>query len=207
MFHPSNAVTAALQCYSQRDIAYAGVFPKWGIGGKVMWRGMIDMRENYGSQAALNLYGYLPGFAPKHGIKLGLQLQKQYNDDKVFYISNLVGMPRGYTDDVYGQNYIKGSADYAFPVYLGDVSVSKLAYLKRLRVIPFADFAVNTVKGKETKEQVAMYSYGSDLIFDLAPFTIAIEFGIGLRYSRNGNNGDVPVPANTWQLLFSTTLF
>ena len=172
-----------------------------------MWRGMIGMEENYGSQAAVNLYGYIPGFARNHGIRLGVQMQKQYNDNKVFYISNLVDMPRGYTDDVYGQGYVKGSADYAFPVYLGDVSIAKLAYLKRMRVIPFADFAVNTVKGDGTTERVGMYSYGSDVIVDFSPFTIAVEIGLGVRYSRNGNNGNIPVPANTWQLLFTTALF
>ncbi len=206
-FHPTNALSAAVQYYQLRDVAHSGVFPKWGYGGKVSWRGMIDMEENYGSQLGLDIYGYLPGFATNHGIRLGMQLQQQFNDGKLFYISNLVEMPRGYTEDIYGEKYIKASVDYAFPLYLGDINIARVIFLKRMRIIPYFDFAVNAVsEGRETKS-VNLYSYGSDVLVDFSPFAIGLDVGLGIRYSRNGNNGGVPVPANTWQILFSTTLF
>ena len=110
-YHKTNTVTAAVRYYRERAKAHSGVYPKFGYGGIVTWRGMIDMQENYGSQAAVDLYGYLPGFAPAHGIKLSFEAQRQFNDDKIFYISNLADMPRGYTDDVFGDKYVKGGID------------------------------------------------------------------------------------------------
>lgn len=206
-YHKLNAVTAAVRYYRERAIAHSGVYPKFGYGGLVTWRGMIDMQENYGSQAGIDIYGYLPGFAPTHGIKLSFEAQRQFNDGKLMNISNLVNMPRGYTDEVFGDKYVKGGIDYAFPVYLGDKNLFKLAYLKRMRVIPFADYAVNTVAGSSSVKRMGMYSYGSDILVDFAPLTIDMEVSWGVRYSRNGNDGGVKVPADTWQVFFSINRF
>lgn len=206
-YHKLNAVTAAVRYYREREKARSGVYPKFGYGGLLSWRGMIGLQENYGSQAAVDLYGYLPGFAPTHGIKVSFEAQRQFNDDKILYIDNLANMPRGYTDDVFGDKYVKGGIDYAFPVYLGDKNLFKLAYLKRMRVIPFADYAVNTVSGTSSVKKVGMYSYGSDILVDFAPLAIDWEVSLGVRYARNGNDGGVNVPADTWQVFFSTNLF
>ena len=207
MYHKTNAVTAAVRYYRQMETARSAVFPKFGYGGMVVWRGMAGMEENFGSQAALDLYGYLPGFAPTHGIKLSVEMQKQFNDGKMFYLSNLVNMPRGYADDVFGQKYVKGSAEYAFPVYLGDWRLFKLAYLKRLKVIPYLDYAVNIVEGQKEETRIGMYSYGAEALVDFSPITVGIDLSLGVRYSRNGNDGGIKVPSNSWQVFVSTALF
>ena len=206
-YHKTKAVTAAVRYYRQKETARSAVFPKFGYGALASWRGMVGMEENFGSQAALDLYGYLPGFAATHGMKLSLEMQRQFNGDKMFYLSNLVDMPRGYADDVFGQKYIKGSVDYAFPIYLGDKQLLKLAYLKRLKVIPYLDYAVNVVDGQQGEKRVGMYSYGAEALVDFAPLTIGVELSFGVRYSRNGNDGGIKVPSNNWQVFVSTALF
>ena len=106
-----------------------------------------------------------------------------------------------------------GTFDYAFPVYLGDVSVWELAYLKRLQVIPFADYAISRkqVKVSDSNSAVemhntALYSCGTDLLVDLCPFKWGVECSVGVRYSYNGNNGDVPGAGNAFRMLFSVSL-
>ena len=83
----------------------------------------------------------------------------------------------------------------------------KLAYLKRLKVIPYLDYAVNVVDGQQGEKRIGMYSYGAEALVDFAPLTIGVELSFGVRYSRNGNDGGIKVPSNNWQVFVSTALF
>ena len=204
----ANYLTAAVQYSQMRDIAHSGIYPKWGFGGYAAWRGALDAGENMGSQGCWRVYGYVPGLAPGHGVKLSYTSQTQNNAGKMYYMGNIASMPRGYTDDVYGEEYRMFSADYAFPIYLGDVNVMKVAYLKRLQVIPFIDYATNTKVADSRGRSVttALYSYGSTVLVDLAPFSIGMELSVGFRYSINGNNGGLKVPSSNCQVMVSTSL-
>lgn len=185
----SNTLTSSFQFYVMREMAHSSIFPKWGIGGVARLRTAIDGGENFGSSQSVHLYGYLPGVTSTHGIKLSFSAQKQNVDGKNYYMSNMVNMPRG-CDDVYGEKYISGTIDYAMPLYLGDKNVIRLIYLKRLQIIPFADFAVMDSRN--------FNSYGTAVMVDFAPFTIGVDFSMGVRYSFN---------MKTAQVLFSTALF
>ena len=218
-----SAVTAALQFYTMRERAYSGIFPRWGIGGVAKLRTAVQGGSNFGTAASLHMYGYLPGIASTHGVKLSLSAQRQFVDRKMYYCGNMVAMPRGYKDPIYGEQYYIGTFDYAIPVYAGDFSLWALAYVKRFKVIPFADYAVNrkTVvvsgsasggKGSSSAgyttemRNTALYSCGSDFLVDFAPFKLAFECSVGVRYSYNGNNGDHPGTGNAFQMLFSFSL-
>ena len=205
----SNTLTATLQFYQMREMAHSGIFPKWGFGGVARWRTAPGGGENFGSVSSVYLYGYIPGVAPKHGIKFSFTAQKQNVEGKNYYLSNLVNMPRGYNDDVYGEKYFMASADYALPVYLGDIHIWRLAYFKRMQIIPFADYAVcrRAQGGNGGMSSTDMYSYGSAVMFDFAPFSIGLEVSLGIQYSYNGNNGNIPVDRNTFKVLVSTSLF
>ena len=185
----SHTLTSSFQFYVMREMAHSGIFPKWGIGGVARWRMAIDGGENFGSSHSLHLYGYMPGAAPAHGLKLSLSAQKQNVDGKNYFMSNMVNMPRG-CDDVYGEKYFSGTIDYAMPFYLGDKNIIRLLYLKRLQFIPFADFAVVDSRN--------IHSYGTAVMVDFAPFTIGVDLSFGVRYSFN---------MKTAQVLFSTALF
>ena len=208
-----NAVTPALQFYVMRDKAYAGIFPKWGIGGVAKLRYAVGGGENFGSAASLYMYGYLPGFGATHGIKVAAGVQKQNVEGKNYYMGNMVSMPRGYKEGIYGEQYYLATFDYAFPLYLGDFSLWHLAYIKRLQVIPFADFAVNRVpvlvsgaSHSRKMQNTSLYSCGTDLLVDMCPFKLGFECSVGVRYSYNGNNGNFPGAGNAFQMLFSVSL-
>lgn len=209
----ANTVSPALQFYVMRDKAYAGIFPRWGIGGVAKLGFAINGGENFGSAASLYMYGYLPGFGATHGIKVAAGVQKQNVEGKNYYMGNMVSMPRGYKDGIYGEQYYLATFDYAFPLYLGDFSLWHLAYIKRLQVIPFADYAVNRspvlVSGasySRKMQNTSLYSCGTDLLADLCPFKLGFECSVGVRYSYNGNNGNFPGAGNAFQMLFSVSL-
>lgn len=206
-----NAVTPALQFYVMRERAYAGIYPRWGIGGVAKLRYAIGGGENFGSASSLYMYGYLPGIGATHGIKVAAGVQKQNVRGKNYYMGNMVSMPRGYKEAIYGEQYYIGTFEYAFPVYLGDVSVWRLAYLKRMKVIPFADYAISrtpvAVAGsRQTMQNTTLYSCGTDMLVDLSPFMLGFECSVGVRYSYNGNNGNFPGTGNAFQMLFSVSL-
>ena len=208
-----NSVTSGLQFYVMRDRAYSGIFPRWGFGGVAKMRHAVDGGENFGSAASLYMYGYFPGFLATHGIKVAAGAQRQYVDGKNYYLGNMVSMPRGYKESIYGEQYYLGTLEYAFPVYLGDISIWRLAYLKRMQVIPFADYAISRKRvnapaapsGIEMRN-TSLYSCGADMLVDLAPFILGFECSVGVRYSYNGNNGAHPGAGNAFQMLFSVSL-
>lgn len=205
----SNLFALSLQYYQMTEVPHSAIFPKWGFGGIARWRAAIGGGENFGDEVSLHLYGYLPGFAPLHGVKWGFSVQKQNVEGKNYYLSNMVKMPRGYSEDVYGDVYRMASADYVLPVYLGDTQIFRLVYMKRMQIIPFADYAVcrKAVDNKGSMASTNLYSCGTAVLFDFAPFSIGLDVSLGVQYSYNGNNGNIPVDRNTFKVLVTTSLF
>ena len=188
----------SLQYYQKRPIATAAIFPRWGfnvaIGGAVSPGGA----ENFGSIAALNTYAYLPGIDLKHGIRIGFAYQKQMNENKYYYLENLVSMPRG-CDTYYCNDLYKVSADYAIPVNFNGLDLGFMGYFKRLQVIPFAEYA--KLKGRTGNMQ--LYSFGTDLLIDGFLFKIGVPLSLGVRYAHTND----PDNKNHFALLFSTSMF
>lgn len=202
-------IVPAIQLYAMRDIQRSGIFPRWGIGAIAKMKFVANGGENFGNASSLYLYGYLPGFAPNHGIKLSSGFQRQNVEGKNYYLGNLVNMPRGYKKSFFGTSYMMGTADYAFPIYLGDISVWELAYLKRLQVIPFADYAVikgYSGEGSSTPSNLRLSSCGTSILVDMSPFMWGVQCSVGVRYSYNSSNLNIPGKGNSFQLLFSTSL-
>ena len=193
-----NTLGTAVQFYTMRQMNHSGIYPKWGIGGTAKWNIAVNGGENFGDVSSLYLYGYIPGVAANHGIKLSASLQRQNIKGKNYYMGNLVGMPRGYKDNFYAEKYFMGSVDYAFPIYLGDFNLWKLAYVKRMQVIPFADY------GFLGKERIS--SCGAGVLVDLAPFAFGFNCSVGVQYSYNSSSLDLPGKGSTAKMLFSVSL-
>ena len=82
----------------------------------------------------------------------------------------------------------KVTADYAFPVYLGDISIGDRVFsLKRLVVNTHFDYTFAGGYG--------LFSAGAELILDLNCI-LAVEWpcSVGLTYSYNGGNGFDALP-------------
>lgn len=202
-------VSPSFQFYVMRERAYSAIYPKWGLGGVARWKLPFNGGENFGSVSSLYLYGYLPGLHSTHGFKFSASLQRQNAEGRNYWMGNLVGMPRGYSENFYCKDYFMGSADYALPIYLGDFNLWELAYVKRLQLIPFADYAIGksvAVPGKGYLPEARLYSAGSAVLVDLAPFKFGVECSVGVRYSYNGNNAGLPGAGHAFHVMFSTAL-
>ena len=79
----------------------------------------------------------------------------------------------------------KLGASYAIPVHLGDLDLGFFAYIKRLQLIPFADFAqyraLNNSRGN-------LFSFGADALVEGHFFRIGAPVKIGIRYARRDQN-------------------
>jgi hypothetical protein len=148
--------------------------------------------ENFGSITYSNVYGYIPGLMKNHGVRFSFSYQLQDYKGKNYLFSNLANSPRGY-DQLYGKQFVSLSADYAFPIYLGDIELSSILYLKRLQVIPFADWAYN----QGALEDTHMFSAGSDLMLDFNVLNISLPLSAGVRYARTKEG------SNLFQFLFT----
>lgn len=203
-----NQLSIILQYYQTRPIAPSAIFPEWGFGIIANAASAIKGGSSFGKVASVYAYAYAPGILLKQGLKISAGYQQQFIDGKSYYLSNLLNEPRGYDIDLYGKQYAMFSADYAIPFYLGDISLTGMIYLQRLDITPFIDFALcNHYNNKYKKDNWKnYYSYGADIMLRGIFFRIGAPIGIGLRYSRNGNNSGINIKQNNFELLFSLNL-
>ena len=92
---------------------------------------------------------------------------------------------------------IRATADYAVPIYLGDVSVGPIAYLKQLQLIPFVDYAkvdffrMGETKGSFHYQWEDRWSFGADVMLKGHFLRIGFPMYIGIRYARTNKPGDI----------------
>lgn len=189
-------ISAGIQYYSVLKMAARDIFPKWGWGMVFKLNRVPFSNENYGSLFYSRVYAYMPGLLRNHGLKIGFSFQYQDFSGKNYLLSNIADSPRGY-DQLYGKRYYSFSIDYALPLFLGDIEIPSLLYLKRLQVIPFADYAYN-VGSRENKN---MFSVGSDMLLDFNILNISIGLSAGLRFAHTAENN------NVFQFLFNIPIY
>ena len=174
-----------ISAYSVFPIAKAQHFPRLGIGGR-LYAGFSPKGGHYfGSITAAYIYAYLPGFTFNQGVRVSAAYQRQAV--KTHFLDNFIAEPRGYTEDIYGKDYMKATIDYAIPIYLGDISLGPIAYLKSVNVVPFADLGLyrrNSVWRNRS-------SVGLDVTFRTHLFRIGYPLSIGFRYARTYRPGDI----------------
>jgi len=184
-------LSTGIQYYSILNRSSRDIFPKWGIGAVVKLNKMPFSNENYGSLFYSRIYAYMPGIMRNHGVKLDFAYQYQDYAGKNYLFSNIATSPRGY-EQLYGKRFYSFSADYALPIYLGDIELYSLIYFKRLQVIPFVDFAYNM----GMRDNKSMLSGGTDLLLDFNVLNISLGLSAGLRYARTAEK------KNFFQILF-----
>ena len=195
----------------ETETAYSAIYPKWGVGASVEHvapAAFGNSAKLYTAQTALRLSGYLPGFALTHGIGVSLDMVNQSwkGGRAVFPTESLIEMPRGFVkaepEQFNSRNYIKGALDYAIPVNLGDINLAGLLYMRRLQVIPFADYAVSWQYDGGKRD---FYSLGSDFLLDCNLMGIRQGLALGFRYAYN--NGSPVLPAShTFRFLIKASL-
>ena len=144
---------------------------------------------------ALRAYTYLPGIRTEDSFKLSYFRQYQPQDGMLYSPDyNLVRRPYGY-DNLILMDYHRLLAEYALPIYAGDVNGGFFFYLKRIILVPFVDMARDLQSPQMDgghMDGVAprnFLSYGTRLLFNTYLFRIGTEFKIGIQYSRTYDSG------------------
>ena len=191
-FTPYATLQSGIQYYQYRPMALRNIYPRWGFGLSAYWVTALGMGDVFGTEFFAQVYAYLPGLFVNQGLRLKAVWQRQWTDGKLYYLSNLASWPRGYSNQP-SEKYTGISADYAIPIWLGDWSLGRILYLKRLQLIPFADWAKNQ-KGKVTER---VYSAGADVLVDFHAFRIGSPICAGFRSAFRADGSPV------FEMLFS----
>ena len=176
-------LSASVRAYFMAPRAESQTYPRWGIG----MEGGIGLRPGLDKYYAPNLYayayGYVPGITRAQGLKWTAMAQTWTKTCAIgeMYANTL---PRGFDEDdrafasLYFPRQWKVTADYAIPIYVGDLSIPGVAYIKNFLLTPHADYTGFT-GGYD------LWSVGADLSASLArllvlPFDASI--GVSVSY-------------------------
>ena len=192
-------VNFSLGAYKMQEMAESQVYPRWGIGGRVAASVSPQGGKYFGSEYSAYVYGYVPGLVFNHGLRLSASYQRQDVEGKMYWLDNHLEGPRGFTEDFYGRNILRATADYAIPIYLGDVSLGPIAYLQQLQVIPFVDYSKVDFLRKTGPAKTDpfhyqwedRYSFGADVMVRGHFLRIGFPMYIGVRYARTNKPTDI----------------
>ena len=152
------------------------VYPRWGIGAETGACVRPGLAKIYTPLAYGYLYGYLPGLTRTQGLRLTALAQVQLPTGAPFGENVVQIMPRGFTS-AEGRTVARAStgqlrltADYAIPIYVGDISwFSPVAYIQNFLLIPHVDWTGFEVTRNATGAAKSSYlmSAGADFTVEL----------------------------------------
>ena len=197
-FRPLQQATASVRGYTMLSTANSQVYPRWGIGAEIGAVSRLDAYKVFSPMGYLYTYGYVPGFTRTQGFKLTAMWQRKLRDESPFSQQVVGVIPRGLSSSaglgnhlsLYNKNLVKVTADYAIPIYIGDITIGgNWLAIKRLVTYPHFDY---TFIGKE-----GLWSAGLDLTADLhAIITLEWPCSVGVTFSWNGGSAWDRLTAN-----------
>ena len=183
-------VSGSVRAYAMRYIANSQVYPRWGIGAEAGVLSGLESYKVFSPMGYVYTYGYVPGVIRTQGLKLTAMWQTKLRDKSPSSQQILDILPRGLSEvsmlgsylSSQNSDIVKLTADYAIPIYIGDVTLGgNVLAIKRLVVYPHFDYTFFDKNG--------LWSAGLDLTADLnAIITLEIPFSFGLSFSWNGGS-------------------
>ena len=166
---------SSVRGYMMLPTADSQVYPRWGIGAEAGASVRPGLSKIYTPLAYAYLYGYVPGFTRTQGLRLTALAQVQLPMGAPFGENTVQVMPRGFTS-AEGRAVARASAgqlrltaDYALPIYVGDISwFSPVAYIRNFLLIPHVDWTGFQI-GKSGKDarNTCLLSAGADFTVEL----------------------------------------
>jgi hypothetical protein len=139
-----------------------------------------------GNLFSADLILYLPGITDTQGFKI--EGSYEHLNYQSYAFSQVFLFPRGY-NSIRHEHLLKGSIDYAFPIFSFSANISKVVYFKRLNGKLFFDYGAGNDSDldaiKQRRDFVYYRSAGYEITAEqnwLSNKYLAIE--LGLRYSR-----------------------
>lgn len=187
--HLRQYLSGSIRAYTVLGTPNSSVYPKWGFGIEAGVTGSLGLKQFISPMGYLYGYGYLPGVVPQQGLKLAVMYQRKLSTNSYFGQPTVTMVPRGLKNNsplmnylsIHNDNLTNFSADYAIPVFIGDLAIGgSFLYVKRLVLTPHFDF--NLVENKPK-----LFSVGASLTFDLQSIIfLTWPCSVGVSYSYNG---------------------
>ena len=169
-------IRSSVRGYWMIPKAESQVYPCWGIGAEAGGSFRPGLIKVYSPVWYGYLYGYVPGFTRTQGFKLSASVQYQQPTGAPFGENSITIQPRGFTSAEAryiarkSAGQLRLTADYAIPVYVGDISwFSPVAYIRNFLLIPHVDWMGFGIarNGKGTPASSSLVSAGADLTVEL----------------------------------------
>lgn len=186
---PMQYLRGNLRAYSVLGTSNSCVYPRWGIGVEMGVSSMLAAMDYYSPMGYAYVYGYVPGFARTHGIRLSALYQTKLKDSP-FGQRTVSIMPRGFVGtpsigsslSVQKKSLAKVSAEYGIPIYIGDIAIANsLLNIKRLVFTPHFDYTFIDSTGS------GLYSAGATLTLNLeSVLWLGWPCSFGVTGSYNG---------------------
>ena len=182
-----HSLSGSLRGYTSLATPNSAVYPRWGVGAEIGASASLESMNYLSPMGYIYTYGYVPGILPEHGIRITGLVQKKLNDAP-FGQAIINFLPRGLSSNYSLLSWIstrsnavgKVTAEYAVPVYIGDISIGGSFFaIKRLVVAPHFDYSFTNAGG--------LWSAGTELSLDLnSILTLGWPCSFGLSASYNG---------------------
>ena len=186
---PMHRLSASVRSYWMLPVADSGVYPRLGIGGEVGASFRPGLSSLFTPSIYAYAYGYLPGLWLPQGLRItGMYQHLLRSGGQPFGDPRASMLPRGFTASAAtaaltqsAGNQWRLTADYAIPVYFGDLALGRFAYIKNFLLTPHFD-ATGLQNGH-------LWSAGADLTAELAHLLfINFDCSVGVSFSWLGGS-------------------
>ena len=187
---PLQRMGVSARGYVMRPRADSQVYPRWGIGLEAGYNFRPMMTQAMRPNAYVYAYGYMPGLWRTQGLRLTGMFQRQFTvGNDAFQLGELAAntLPKGFSADAareVGRRYLwqfNASASYAIPVFVGDIALPPIAYIRNFLIVPNADFTL--LPGQDN-----LWSVGADITAEMGKLVIPFDCSLGVSISYLGGN-------------------
>ena len=142
------------------------------------------------------VYAYLPGFHPRHGLKVSAAVRHYTMDTfSTWFADPCPPAPRGLAKNAAVEALlltasplaVKVSLDYAMPIFPMDFAIGNIFYFRNFEVVPFADLTFLQPASGYRMVGEELWSAGADIAVNLQRIVlISGNFSIGARLAYSG---------------------
>jgi hypothetical protein len=185
--YPGNyhALTYRIYFYNLLHQSDQNLIPKWGQQIDLIFSHTPFIGSDLGTLAGIQTVLYFPGLFRNDGVQI-YQGYQEMSFANATSFSDFIRFPRGFQSFQNNKMYSL-AADYKFPIIYPDLSIGKLAYIKRVKTSLFYDYAWLSVPKIEdhvlfpNDHTMKMKSIGVDLTSDLHVLRFFAPIEIGFR--------------------------
>ena len=190
LYSPMQRLNMLARGYVMLPRAESQVYPRWGIGLETGFSFRPFMTHVFRPNVYAYLYGYVPGLWRTQGLKLTAAYQRQipYGESIVNYGEMALNtLPRGFSSTAskwvanHSRYQAKITADYAIPVYVGDIALPPIAYIRNFLIVPHGDFTF-------LANDYNLWSVGADITAQMGKFIVPFDCSLGVSISYLGGS-------------------